>query len=135
MCKEVWDHDKVLAVRYRFYEYVPCEDEVGKHEQNGSKGEEAASLQQCQDHHRADQTCICSDTGADDSGLCSWNDATENDRHERQGAEYGHGQVSFHLRCELSVAFDFREVPINEIYYVHHMREREASHLGQEVSA
>ena len=92
-------------------------------------------MQECQKHHGADQTCVYSDTGADDSGLRSWNDATENDRQERQGAEYGHGQVSFHLRGEFPVAFDFREVPINEIYYVHNMREREASHLGQEVSA
>lgn len=124
-----------MAVRYRFYEYVPGEDEVGEYENYGSEGEKAASLQQCQEHHGADQACIYSDTGADDSGLCSWNDATANDCQECQSAEYDHGQVTFHFWSELSVAFNFREVPINEIYYVHHMREREASNLGQEVSA
>ena len=124
-----------MAVRYRFYEYVPGEDEIGEDEDHGAESEQAASLQQRQKHHRADQTCVYSDTGADYSWLRSWNDATENDRHERQSAEYDHGQVTFHFWSELSVAFNFREVPINEIYYVHHMREREASNLGQEVSA
>ena len=132
---EVWNEYQILAVWNRIHKLVPGEDEVGEDENYCSEGEEAASLQQRQEHHGADQACIYSDTGADDSGLCSWNDATENDCQECQSAEYDHGQVTFHFWSELSVAFDFREVSSCKIYYVHNMREREASHLGQEVSA
>ena len=133
--QEVWDEDQVIAERNRFHEHVPGEDEVGEYEEDRSEGEEAASLQQRQKHHGADQTCIYSDANADDAGLCGRCYACEHDCKQGQGAEYDHGQVSFHFWSELSVAFNFCEVPIGEIYYVHNVREREASHLAKEVSA
>ena len=133
--QEVWDKYQILAEWNRIHKLVPGEDEVGEHENYCSEGDKAASLQERQKHHGADQACIYGDTYTDDAGFRSRCYACEHDCKQGQDAEYDHGQVSFHFCSELSVAFDFSEVPIHEIYYVHDVREREASHLGQEVSA
>ena len=133
--QKVWDKYQILAEWNRIHKLVPGEDEVGEHENHGSEGEEAASLQQRQKHHGADEACVDSDADADDTGLCRRSYACEHDGKQGQGTEYDHGQVSFHFWSELSVAFNFCEVPIGEIYYVHDVREREASHLGKKVSA
>ena len=36
LCREVWDYDHVAGMRDQFHEHVPCNDEVGEHEEDGS---------------------------------------------------------------------------------------------------
>lgn len=122
-------------MRYGLYEHVPGDDEVGEDEEDGSEGEQAASLQEGCKHHDADQACVDCDADADEFWLGGRNYAGENYCQECQSAEYDHGEVAFHLRGELPVPFDFREVSSREIYDVHYVREREKTHLAEEVAA
>ena len=36
LCREVWDYDHVAGMRDQLHEHVPCNDEVGEHEEDGS---------------------------------------------------------------------------------------------------
>ena len=36
LCGEVWDYDHVAGMWDRLHEHVPCNDEVGEHEEDGS---------------------------------------------------------------------------------------------------
>ena len=133
--QEICDEDKVLAVRYGLHELVPCEDEVRKHEEHCSKGEEAAALQECKQQHDADKAGVDGYAGADDSGFCGRDYACENYGKQNQDTECNHEKISFHLRREFLVAFDLCEISFRKIYYVHHVRDREAAHLSEKVSA
>ena len=131
--KEVWHEDQELAVWDRFHEHVPGEDEVGEDEEDCSEGEEAASLQKCQKHHCADETCIDCDASAEDSWVCGRGDTDKYYCQECQDAEQHHRKIAFCLDCQLSVSLDLAEVPAGKIYDVHDVREREGAYLSEET--
>ena len=70
---EVVAHEhEVVAVWHRLDEFVPGEDEVGEHKEDGSEGEEAAALEHGCDHHEADQGRVDAYADADDAGGSPW---------------------------------------------------------------
>ena len=132
---EVCDEDQIITIWDRLHELVPGEDEVGEYEEDCSEGEETAALQECKQQHDADQAGVDGHAGADDSVVGHRDYAGKDYCQQCHDAECDHEQIAFHLRCELLVTFDFREVSSRKIYYVHHVRERKAAHLSQEVAA
>ena len=119
----------------RFDELIPCQNEVREDEQDGSKCEDAASLEHCTHQHCADKQGIDADTDLhysrwhlrDDSGEC----------HHKQCycAEYDGCKVSFGPSCELAVFFYSLEISVDEIDDEPDMAQGEESHLSHKVVA
>ena len=124
-----------MAVWHRLYESVPCEDEVGEHEKDGSEGEEAAALEHGCDHHEADQGRVDAYADADDACRSFRGNPEECGTKEGDCAESYHGEVAFGLSCELSVRLDPMEVSACEIYDIEDMGDGEEAHLPEEVVA
>ena len=72
--KEIGDKNEIVAVRYRFHEAMPCEDEVGKDEKNCSNGIQAASLQERAQEHKRNYDCIYTASDTFDAMGCFRND-------------------------------------------------------------
>lgn len=133
---EVVAHEhEVVAVWHWLDEFVPGEDEVGEHEEDGSEGEEAAALEHGGDHHDADQGRVDAYADADDAGGSLWGYLEEGCAEKGQGAEHDHGEVSLGLSGELAVRLYTTEVPACEIYDIEYMAESEEAHLAEEVVA
>ena len=133
---EVVAHEhEVVAVWHRLDEFVPGEDEVGEHEEDGSEGEEAAALEHGGDHHEADQGRVDAYADADDAGGSLGGYLEECCAEKGQGAEHDHGEVSLGLSGELAVRLHTAEVPACEINHIKHMADSEESHLAEEVVA
>ena len=135
LCGEVWDYDHVAGMWDLFHEHVPCNDEVGEHEEHCSQGEDAASLQQRKEHHGADEACIYADAGSDDARLCSWGDLEKCYGKQCRCAENHHSQVPFGLRGQFPVVLDLLEVSFYEIDYEPDVCNGKASNLSDEILA
>ena len=133
--EEVAHEHEVVAVWHRLDEFVPGEDEVGEHEEDGSEGEEAAALEHGCDHHEADQGRVDAYADADDAGRSPGGYLEECCAEKGQGAEHDHGEVSLGLSGELAVGLYATEVPACEIYDIEHMADSEESHLAEEIVA
>lgn len=133
---EVVAHEhEVVAVWHRLDEFIPGEDEVGEHEEDGSEGEEAAALEHGCDHHEADQGRVDAYAGAYDACRSFRGDLEECCAEKGQGAEHYHGEVSLGLSGELAVWLHTAEVPACEINHIKHMAKGEEAHLAEEVVA
>lgn len=135
MGEEVAHEHEVVAVWHRLDEFVPGEDKVGEHKEDGSEGEEAAALEHGCDHHDADQGRVDAYADADDAGRSSRGYLEECHGEEGEGAEYDHGEVAFGLSGELAVRLYATEVPACEINHIKHMADSEESHLAEEIVA
>lgn len=133
--EEVAHEHEVVAVWYGLDEFVPGEDEVGEHEEDGSEGEEAAALEHGCDHHEADQGRVDAYADADDAGRGPGGYLEEGCAEKGQGAEHDHGEVSLGLSGELAVGLYATEVPACEINHIKHMADSEESHLAEEIVA
>ena len=91
-----YEHE-IVAVWHRFYELIPCKDEVGKHEKYGTECEKAAALEYGSHHHEADKNRIDAYSDADDACRGLRCDSEERYAKKSERAEYDHCQISFCL--------------------------------------
>ena len=135
LCKEICHEHEIVAVRHGFHELVPCKDEVGEYEEQGSEGEEAAALEQSHYHHRADETCIYAYSDADYACRRTGSYLEECHAQECQGTEYDDRQVPFGLSGEFPVRLDLAEISVEEVHDEPYVSDSEESHLSEEILA
>ena len=115
LCREVWYQNKIVAIWDRFYEFIPCEDEIGEYEENSSESEDAAALEHCSYEHGADDYGIYAYADADYAGRSLRGDYEECCAQDGECAEHDHCKIAFGLCRELSVRFDLAEISSGEI--------------------
>ena len=122
-------HDEVACVGDCLGKHVPCENEVGKDKEYGSRCIQGAALNQCADQHAADQAGI--DSGSDTyDAFRSGRDYLCEDEAQKCKSPDGHKQhIPFHLCREPVVSADLDLVSLDEEVYKPDMGNGEGSHL------
>lgn len=115
LCREVRDENKIVTIWDRFYEFVPCEDEIGEYEENSSESEDAAALEHRSHKHAADKYRIDAHSYLYHALRDLRYDSYEHDSQKCDCTERYHGKVSFCLASEFTVLLHFLEISADEI--------------------